>query len=85
MTILEEAAQVVEARGKNYAHPRENYERIAPMWSSILGAQVTPEQIALCMIVVKVSRHCHKPKRDNLVDIAGYARTLEMLDENPES
>ena len=51
------------------------------MWSAILGQEVTPAQVGLCMIAVKVSRECHKPKRDNLVDIAGYAETVRMVRE----
>ena len=32
-----------------------------------------------CMIAVKISRECHRPKRDNRVDIAGYAEALDMV------
>lgn len=31
------------------------------------------------MIAVKISRECHRPKRDNRVDIAGYAEVLDMV------
>jgi hypothetical protein len=60
--------------------------RTAKFWSEILGLPVTPEQVALCMIAVKMSREVNAHKRDNLVDIAGYARTLETvkdLDQRP--
>ena len=33
------------------------------------------------MIGVKISRETHRPKRDNLVDIAGYAQTVAMIRE----
>jgi hypothetical protein len=42
---------------------------------------VSPMQVALCLIQLKVAREVHAPKRDNLVDIAGYARVMEMLSE----
>lgn len=32
------------------------------------------EDVAMKMILMKVARHANTPKRDNLVDIAGYAR-----------
>jgi hypothetical protein len=31
------------------------------------------------MIGVKMSRECNKPKRDNRIDIAGYAEALDMV------
>jgi len=31
------------------------------------------------MIGVKISRECNKPKRDNRIDIAGYAEALDMV------
>ena len=56
--------------------------RLSRRWAAILGVdEVTPEQVALCMVAVKISREVHRPKRDNLVDIAGYAATLGMVRE----
>jgi hypothetical protein len=49
--------------------------------SAILGIDVRTDQIPLLMIAVKLSRHTNKPQRDNLTDIAGYARTAEMVAE----
>lgn len=78
--VLEEALDVVQnSRQESYGHPIDDFSRTAKMWSAILGVEVRPEQIPLCMIAVKISRECHQPKWDNLVDIAGYALTLEMV------
>lgn len=66
-------------RMADYGHPLDNFTRIAKMWSAILNTHISPEQVGLCMIAVKVGRECHKHKADNLTDIAGYARTLELL------
>lgn len=83
--VLEEANRLTSRdRNQSYGHPREDFTRTAALWSAVLGCRVTPEQVALCMIQVKVSRLCHAPKRDSVVDIAGYARTLEMLGEPVE-
>ncbi|RME72846.1 MAG: hypothetical protein D6781_01550 [Verrucomicrobia bacterium] len=80
MSILAEAeACVLSARQAAYGHPAENFARTARLWSVVLETAVTPEQVALCMILVKVARELHAPKRDNRVDIAGYAQTLEMV------
>jgi len=68
-------------RNADYGHPIEDFTRTAKMWGAILGVEVKPEHIPLCMIAVKISRECNKPKADNVIDICGYARTLEMVRE----
>jgi len=79
-SILFEAHNLVHGvRGEDYGHPYHDFSRTAKIWSAILGVDVTPEQVALCMIGVKISRECNKPKRDNRIDIAGYAEALDMV------
>ncbi len=79
-SILHEAHTLVHGvRGEDYGHPYHDFSRTAKIWSAILGVDVTPEQVALCMIGVKMSRECNRPKRDNRVDIAGYAEALDMV------
>ncbi len=79
-SILHEAHTLVHGvRGEDYGHPYHDFSRTAKIWSAILGVDVTPEQVALCMIGVKISRECNRPKRDNRVDIAGYAEALDMV------
>jgi hypothetical protein len=79
-SILDEAKRIVHGdRGENYGHPFEDFSRTAQIWSAILNIEVTPEQVALCMIGVKISREVNRPKRDNIVDGAGYFETLDMV------
>jgi len=79
-SILEEAKRIVHGeRGENYGHPFEDFSRTAKIWSAILDIKVTPEQVALCMVGVKISREINRPKRDNIVDGAGYFETLDMV------
>lgn len=79
-SILDEAKQIVHGeRGENYGHPFEDFSRTAKIWSAILGKKITPEQVALCMIGLKISREVNRPKRDNIVDGAGYFETLDMV------
>ncbi len=79
-SVLAEAESLVHGnRNADYGHPLQDFSRTAKMWSAILGCEVTAEQVGLCMIAVKISRHCNKAKLDNLVDIAGYAETLNMV------
>lgn len=80
MNVLQEADKLVHGdRNADYGHPLDDFSKTAAMWSVILGTNVTPEQVGLCMCAVKISRQCNRPKLDNLVDLAGYAETVNMV------
>lgn len=80
-TILQEAQRLVHGdRGEAYGHPLDDFSKTAKIWSAILGIDVTPQQVALCMVGVKISREVNAPKRDNRVDGAGYFETLDMVE-----
>lgn len=86
-TILDEASEIVTgARRKAYGHPENNFGRIAALWNNYLDLKpngresITPQDVALMMILMKVARLMESPDhRDSLVDLAGYAATIEML------
>jgi hypothetical protein len=85
-TVLDTALRITDgSRQADYGHPRDDFARTAAMWTGILadrlrdGAAITASDIPLCMIAVKLARQAHRHKRDNLVDIAGYARTASMV------
>lgn len=79
-STLQEAQRLVHGdRGVAYGHPLDDFSRTAAMWSAILDHPVSAEQVGLCMCAVKISRQCNMPKRDNMVDLAGYAETVQMV------
>jgi len=81
-SICSEADRIVSKdRNDDYGHPRDDFSRIADLWEAAFGWPVSAEDVGLAMILLKVSRELHRPKRDNRVDIAGYAKTLDMIDE----
>lgn len=81
-SILEEAVEITGGeRCRDYGHPYDNCKLIAELWQPILGCRVTPQQVAMCMIQVKIAREQNTPKRDNAVDIAGYAYVLDMINQ----
>lgn len=81
-TILDEAKQITAGdRQASYGPPDQDFARTARIWEAILATclkdgelRITPRHIALCMIGLKLSRETHQHKRDNWVDIAGYAK-----------
>ena len=80
-TTLEEALEIAGggSRQQAYGHPIHNMRRTAQIWSGILGIDVTEEEVALCMIGVKLARESFRPQRDNLVDISGYGLVYEQI------
>ena len=85
-SILDEAKCITGGeRRQDYGHPAEDFAHTALMWTGILapklrdGAVITAMDVPLCMIAVKLARQSNRHKRDNLVDIAGYARTAAMV------
>jgi hypothetical protein len=84
-TILEEANHLIFGpRNADYGSPLDDFTRTGTMWGAILdnhvpGHPVEPEKVGLMMVALKISRECNKHKRDSLVDIAGYAGTVDMV------
>jgi hypothetical protein len=79
-SILVEAMRIIDGeREEDYGQARTNFDRIATGWEVIFDKQITGRQVALAMIWLKISRDLHHPKRDNAVDIAGYAGLLERV------
>ena len=80
--ILEEALSLTKgARNKDYGDCTIEFDRVAKMWSIIFENEVTPNQVALAMIALKITRQMNANKRDNWVDIAGYARVGNIINE----
>ena len=80
MSVLSRAEELVSRdRLADYGDPREMFDGVARVWSAILGCPVTASQAALCMAGLKLVREAHRHKPDNLVDLAGYARVLELI------
>ena len=41
---------------------------------------IPPEKVALMMCGLKLVREMHRHKRDNLVDLAGYAKVADLVE-----
>lgn len=63
----------------------DNFRATGRIWAEILGLdEVTPAQVALCMVALKMMREVNRPNRDNRVDGAGYFETLDIVRQNEE-
>ena len=89
--ILEEALRIVDGdRGKFYGHPLDNHGNTAEFWASYLkrkfGVEInlTGRDVCLMMVLLKISRDANRPKEDNLLDICGYTRNVQMIEEEEE-
>jgi hypothetical protein len=73
--VLEEALRITKGdRNASYGPPDQDFARTAAMWSALKGVTFEAREVALFMIALKLSRETHQRKRDNWVDVAGYAR-----------
>ena len=72
--ILKEAERLTSTdRNKNYGDPLTNHQRIADIWQVILGVPIRPDQVALCMVGVKLARLVESPQHmDSFIDGAAY-------------
>ncbi len=85
-SILEEAEKIVGSdRQLQYGHPSNDFARTADMWTGLFRDKLAkhnifyPEDVAKAQICLKLSREMNVHKRDNIVDIAGYAKCIELI------
>lgn len=73
--ILTEANRLTATdRQRVYGDPKVNHERIARLWSAYLEHDLRPDQVAVCMALVKVARLMQTPDHtDSYIDMAAYA------------
>jgi len=81
-TILDTAKGLIYGdRLKDYGKTVDNFNAIAVGWTEIAKTPLTPEQVGLMMIWLKVCRanndNCEK--EDSIIDIVGYAGCIEKI------
>jgi hypothetical protein len=86
-TLLQRAdALIAGDRQDEYGDKLQNFAQIAMLWQGVLAPKltpnsaITPEDVALCMIQVKVARLAKNPDhKDSILDVAGYAGCYDIL------
>jgi hypothetical protein len=78
--LLEHAASLVNQRRRAYGEPADLFQHVAQRWSLTLGMKISPAQVVLCLIDLKLARLARDPKHlDSIVDVAGYAAVLREV------
>lgn len=85
--ILKEAASLVAGkRAEQHGDYTTLHSRIAELWSSYLKYKVSPDQVALCMALVKVARaEVGGENPDDAVDAASYVALWGALKNREET
>ena len=80
--FLKHVANVIAERSAQYGDAPGNMAAIAKRWSATLGREVTPAQVVLCLLDLKLARLAHDPTHeDSAVDVCGYTALLRELTE----
>jgi hypothetical protein len=82
-SVLKGAGDLINGdRARDYGDAYSMHKRIAAGWSEILGVEVKPHQVALCMAWLKVSRLVETPgHKDSYVDLVAYGALAAEIQE----
>ena len=70
---IESVAAILKERNLHYGAPYSNHVAIAQLWSVLLQEDISPNQVIMCMVAVKLSRLMHEDTHDDSwADIIGY-------------
>jgi hypothetical protein len=82
--ILRNAEAIANARDIEYGSPNVSMLRISKLWSEYLGYPIDPHEVAICMLLLKISRISeqaeHKDSYYDLINYATIAGNLATMD-----
>jgi len=80
-SICQIADRLVDtSRQDAYGHPFHHFSDVGRIWGTILDIDdIPPEKIGLMMAGLKIAREKNKNTRDNLIDGAGYLKTIDVI------
>ena len=82
-SILSEAEEIVNgSRHSDYGDARESFSRVATIASVMTGKELSPEDCCAVLMAMKLVRESFAHKRDNLIDLCGYAYIMNEIKES---
>jgi len=81
--LLHETAALIDGiKSEEYGNPDTSFRMIASMWSTYKGVEFTSVDVGMMMVLLKVVRNSRgRHKKDNFVDICGYAALVGSVEE----
>jgi hypothetical protein len=78
--LLDEVRITLSDRGHIYGNASLNHRRISELWSGYFDSYISPEQVAMAMLLVKVSRLSQtSDHEDSLKDLLGYGLIYHQI------
>ena len=78
--LFDNVIKTIHARGVSYGHPITQHKRIAELWSAYLGYPIQPNEVAICMALVKISRQAEDAAYlDNYEDAIAYLAIAKSI------
>lgn len=77
--VLEEVQDTLKERGNQNGYDADKERsaaKIAKVFNALTGRDLTEQEAWTFMICLKLVRNQNKPRRDNIVDLIGYAALL---------
>jgi hypothetical protein len=72
--FLRQSQLISTLRDVEYGSPNVSMLRISRLWSNYLGYSIDPHEVAVCMLLLKVSRISEQAEhKDSYFDIINYA------------
>jgi hypothetical protein len=71
--FLRQSQLIAVTRDIEYGSPNVSMLRISRLWSEFLGYPIDPHEVAVCMLLLKVSRISEQAQtKDHYLDIINY-------------
>ena len=85
--VLDEVRKTINGdRQDAYGNPEDSFRMISDLWTAYLDKYVSPQDVAMMMVLLKCARQkTGKGKRDNFVDMCGYAALAADMAEGKQA
>jgi hypothetical protein len=82
--MIDEIKKIQNERKESYGDTKKSFQTIAAFWSTYLDIEINPEQVAVMMALLKVSRSKTDKSFDTYLDFASYAILTDKVREKSD-